>query len=347
MKAVLGSLDEAEELAQRCLEVAEKGQNRETPVSGTAHVAMAQVLYERDELGDAERFLEEGVRRGKRGGEVKIVAAGYIGLARIAMARGRSDDALELVRRARRLASWPHIGAWQARLQLAAGNVAAAARWGDEYGAEHEDPSGYPRDLERLTAARILLARNETDAALALLERQLATTESQGRVSHTIEVLLLTALARVAGRDRRGGERHAAGGIPCGGRRVPADPRRRGRASGRAPGEGHKAAPLEKRHRPRRDSSVRYLSEIVETIRATAPGDVDSEKVPTSSEPLTEREREVLRLVAAGLSNAQIAEELYLALGAVKSHTHHIYAKLLASSRTQAVERARELDLLG
>src|SRR3712207_6368689 len=244
VKAVLGSLDEAEGLAQRCLEVAEKGQNRETPVSGTAHVAMAQVLYERDELGDAERFLEEGVRRGKRGGEVKIVAAGYIGLARIAMARGRSDDTLELVRRARRLASWPHIGAWQARLQLAAGNV-AAARWGDEYGAEHEDPSGYPRDLERLTAARILLARNETDAALALLERQLATTEAQGRVSHTIEVLLLTALARVAGRDRRGGERHAAGGIPCGGRRVPADPRRRGRASGRTPGEGHKAAPLE------------------------------------------------------------------------------------------------------
>ena len=347
MKAVLGSLDEAEELAQRCLEVAEKGQNRETPVSGTAHVAMAQVLYERDELGDAERFLEEGVRRGKRGGEVKIVAAGYIGLARIAMARGRSDDALELVRRARRLASWPHIGAWQARLQLAAGNVAAAARWGDEYGAEHEDPSGYPRDLERLTAARILLARNETDAALALLERQLATTESQGRVSHTIEVLLLTALAR----ESRGEIDEAASAALQAASLAEAGGFRRILVDEGAPLAALLAKVIWrlrwKRGTDHGDASVRYLSEIVETIRAAAPGDVDSEKVPTSSEPLTEREREVLRLVAAGLSNAQIAEELYLALGAVKSHTHHIYAKLLASSRTQAVERARELDLLG
>ena len=55
----------------------------------------------------------------------------------------------------------------------------------------------------------------------------------------------------------------------------------------------------------------------------------------------------MLRLVAAGLSNAQIADELYLAVGTVKSHIHHIYGKLLVSSRTQAVERARELDLLG
>ena len=352
VKAVLGSLDEAAELAQRCLEVAEKEQNRETPVSGTAHVAVAQVLYERDELDDAERFFEEGVRRGKRGGEVKIVAAGYIGLARLAMARGRSEDALELVRRARRLASWPHIGAWQARLQLASGNVAAAARWVDEYGAEHEDPSGYPRDLERLTlerltAARILLARNETDAVLALLERLLGKAETQGRVGHVIEALLLSALARetrgetdeAASAALRAASLAEAGGF----RRILVD-------------EGAPLATLLakvirrlrwKKGIEHGDASVRYLSEIVETIRAAAPGDDDSEKVLSATEPLTEREREVLRLVAAGLSNAQIADELYLALGTVKSHIHHIYGKLLVSSRTQAVERARELDLLG
>lgn len=347
VKAVLGSLDEAAELAQRCLELAEKEQNRETPVSGTAHVALAQVLYERDELDDAERHFEEGVRRGKRGGEVKIVAAGYIGLARLAMARGRGEDALELMRRARRLASWPHIGAWQARLQLAAGNVAAAARWVDEYGAEHEDPSGYPRDLERLTSARILLARDETDEALALLERLLAKAESQGRVSHVIGALLLTALAceRLGETDEaESAALQAASLAEAGGfRRILLD-------------EGAPLARLLARaiRRLRRkkgikhgDASVRYLGEIVEAIRAAAPGDDDSEKVPSSSELLTERECEVLRLVAAGLSNAQIANELYLAVGTVKSHIHHIYGKLLASSRTQAVERARELDLLG
>jgi LuxR family maltose regulon positive regulatory protein len=347
VKAVLGRLDEAAELAEGCLEVAQKEQNRETPVSGTAHVAVAQVLYERDELDDAERFFEEGVRRGKRGGEVKIVTAGYIGLARLAMARGRNEDALELMRRARRLASWPHIGAWQARVHLAAGNVAAAARWGNEYGAEHEDP--YPRDLERLTSARILLARNETDAALALLERLLAKAESQGRVSHAIEALLLSALAReTLGEtdDATSAALRAASLAEAGGfRRILVD-------------EGAPLATLlAKAIRRLRwksgiehgDASVRYLGEIVETIRvgAAAQGHHDSEKVPSASEPLTEREREVLRLVAAGLSNGQIADELYLALGTVKSHIHHIYGKLLVSSRTQAVERARELDLLG
>ncbi len=63
-------------------------------------------------------------------------------------------------------------------------------------------------------------------------------------------------------------------------------------------------------------------------------------------DPLSERELELLRLVAAGKSNREIAAELVLALGTVKSHLHNIYQKLNAGSRTQAIVRARELGLL-
>ena len=63
-------------------------------------------------------------------------------------------------------------------------------------------------------------------------------------------------------------------------------------------------------------------------------------------EPLTERELEVLRLVAAGRSNRQIASELYLALGTVKTHVHAIAGKLGATSRVESAARARELGLL-
>jgi ATP/maltotriose-dependent transcriptional regulator MalT len=63
-------------------------------------------------------------------------------------------------------------------------------------------------------------------------------------------------------------------------------------------------------------------------------------------DPLSERELELLRLVAAGKSNREIAAELFLALGTVKSHLHNIFQKLDANSRTQAIVRARELDLL-
>jgi ATP/maltotriose-dependent transcriptional regulator MalT len=71
--------------------------------------------------------------------------------------------------------------------------------------------------------------------------------------------------------------------------------------------------------------------------------------VPSPSllvEPLTEREGEVLRLMAAGLSNREIADELVLAMGTVKAHLHNIYGKLGVRSRVQAAARARELQLL-
>jgi LuxR family maltose regulon positive regulatory protein len=63
-------------------------------------------------------------------------------------------------------------------------------------------------------------------------------------------------------------------------------------------------------------------------------------------EPLSERELEVLRLIAAGLANREIAEELVIAVGTVKRHINHIYGKLNVGSRTQALAKARELRLL-
>ena len=63
-------------------------------------------------------------------------------------------------------------------------------------------------------------------------------------------------------------------------------------------------------------------------------------------EPLSQREMELLRLVAAGLTNQEIAQELILAVGTVKKHLNNIFGKLGASNRTQAIARARELRLL-
>ena len=86
---------------------------------------------------------------------------------------------------------------------------------------------------------------------------------------------------------------------------------------------------------------ARSLLERASTLRPTRPSG------PVLVEPLTQREIEVLRLVAAGQSNRQIAAELYLALGTVKSHVHSISGKLGAANRVEAIARARELGLLG
>ncbi|MCB0180259.1 MAG: response regulator transcription factor, partial [Anaerolineae bacterium] len=63
-------------------------------------------------------------------------------------------------------------------------------------------------------------------------------------------------------------------------------------------------------------------------------------------EPLSERELEVLQLLAEGLTNQQIAEKLFVVIGTIKKHTSNIYGKLGVSNRTQAIARARELNLL-
>jgi LuxR family maltose regulon positive regulatory protein len=85
---------------------------------------------------------------------------------------------------------------------------------------------------------------------------------------------------------------------------------------------------------------ARLLAAFGEEIRLTSPA------MESLVEPLSEREMEVLRLIVAGLSNPEIAEELVIAISTVKSHVNHIYGKLGVKSRTQAVARARELDLL-
>ncbi|UCC55006.1 MAG: response regulator transcription factor [Anaerolineaceae bacterium] len=63
-------------------------------------------------------------------------------------------------------------------------------------------------------------------------------------------------------------------------------------------------------------------------------------------EPLSKRELEVIQLIASGATNAEIAQELYIAVGTVKNHVKNIYSKLDVHSRTQAIARSREFGLI-
>lgn len=88
----------------------------------------------------------------------------------------------------------------------------------------------------------------------------------------------------------------------------------------------------------------------VEESGASAPALPDGEEatspVPPLVEPLTEREREVLGLLATGRTNREIAADLYVTVGTIKAHTSNIYAKLQVRNRAAALARGRELGLL-
>jgi LuxR family maltose regulon positive regulatory protein len=198
----------------------------------------------------------------------------------------------------------------------------------------------------------VLLGEGRTDEALGFLDGLLENARFEGRMAHAIELLTLLALAS----ERRGATDEALGHLE--------------RALALAEPEGFvrlfvdegppMAALLERLIRNPRDDGARavasegglvdYAGRLLERFALEAPpsGNGRSRRSPAPGlEPLSEREIEVLELVAAGLSNAEIAGELYLSVGTVKAHVHHIFGKLLVRSRSQAVARARELRLLG
>jgi LuxR family transcriptional regulator, maltose regulon positive regulatory protein len=346
-----GRLREAEDLLLEGRRLAERRPEGVPSVAGIIHTGLGELLYERGALDEARRLLEEGIEHGRRSGEAKILVYGYVNLTRVLMAQGDTEGAHSLIREAGELTPrWPLIWAWQARFYLAQGDVGSAARWAREYGAT-EDYMNYPRHFERITMARVLLGEDRTDEALDSLGNLLEDAVSEGRMAHEIELRVLLALAS----ERLGAtgeafdhlERALSLAEPEGFVRVFVD-------------EGLTMAALLERliREPRDDGSYAgapdgapdaYAGRLLEHFALEADsgnGGPRSGRSP-GLEPLSGREVEVLELVAAGRSNAEIAGELYLSVGTVKAHVHHIFGKLLVRNRSQAVARARELRLLG
>jgi LuxR family maltose regulon positive regulatory protein len=104
--------------------------------------------------------------------------------------------------------------------------------------------------------------------------------------------------------------------------------------------KAHQRRRLDRPDRP----SAHYVRKLLAALEQAASGTT----LPTGElpEPLSERELEVLQLIEAGKSNRRIAQELFITAGTVKTHIRNIYRKLDAHSRTQALVRARELNLL-
>ena len=331
---------------------------RQLPTAGMAHVGLAQVLYERDELDAAVDHTTRGVTLCRQLAFTQPLATGLALLARIRQAQGDPAGAQEAIRQAERVELSPQIVALfnpvqvqAARLALAGGEVAEAARWVQQRGLGADDELDYPREGEYLVLARVLLAQREPERALGLLQRLHAQATAQGRTGSLLKLQALQALALDATGDRTAALAALAEALalacPEGHVRVFADDgaamasllHRLAAAhrTGRAPLPGtvrpddldrllqafQLGAPRAGRH-PKRD-------------RATGPGPV---------ELLSDRELQVLGLLAAGKSNPEIAEELVVALDTVKKHVGHILDKLGAANRTQAVARARVLGLL-
>jgi LuxR family maltose regulon positive regulatory protein len=215
----------------------------------------------------------------------------------------------------------------------------AASQWVEERELDTESGPTYMKEKEYMALARILIAQGRLAETAGLLQRLLKATEAGERTSRVIEILLLQALAFQAGDDTEQAiptlERALAFAEPEGFIRTFVD---EGPPMARLLYEA-----LDRRIAPDYVRRLLAAFPIIEPEK-TAP----SAKVPKFDwiEPLSEREIEVLELVAKGLTNQEIASRLILSLHTIKAHTRNIYSKLDVHSRTEAVARCRALGIL-
>jgi len=349
-----GKLGAALRTYREGLRLATEGDRFSVYHAGEAHVGIAQVLYQRNQLGEALQHATQGVEFCRQVIELTELDVALVALGWVRQAMGDPDGAREAMEEACR--TYPRADvvalsypAWseRARLLLALGRIEEAVRWTQKQGLSEHDEVSYLREGDHLVLARVLLAQSQPDQALGLLERLDALADAQGRTGSLIQIRALRSLALQAAGDHQGALALLAEALEMarseGHVRVFAD-------------EGPPMAALLRsfmgaRQRGRGAAGAGAATEhLHRVIRAFAPMKAQAEQ-PTPAvaaliEPLTDRELEVLRLLAAGRRNRDIAAELVVTLETVKKHISHIFDKLGAANRTEAVAHARRLGLI-
>lgn len=314
------------------------------PLIGWVFIRLGEILYEWNELGQAREHLSQGLERAELGGDVRALIAGYLLACRLQLTAGDSATAGEYLGQARLLMENAPFPEWIGRFErlqlecwLAQDQLWTAVGWADELLRGDVPSRQSDSEAAQLAVARVLIAKDDGPAlerALALLEGLKKAVEAAGRAGIQIEVLALQALAHW----QRGETAGALTSLE--------------RALRLAEGEGYVrlfadlGLPMAQLLREARSRAVR--PEYVQTLLAALGGDLASSTSAEGAqvESLSHREQEVLQLIAAGLTNREIAEQLVISAETVKKHTGSIYGKLAVHSRREAVARARALGLL-
>jgi LuxR family transcriptional regulator, maltose regulon positive regulatory protein len=315
---------------------------------GTAdmHVGLSELYREQGDLTAATRHLLAVQELGEHAGLPQNPYRWRVAMARVRQAQGDLDGALELLDEAERVYVgdfFPNarpVPALRARVWAAHGRLAEAFGWAREQGLSVEDDLTYLREFEHITLARALLAEYRSQRAeesgrqaIALLDRLLHAAEEGDRAGNVIEILVLLAVAHQTRGDIAAAlvalERALDLAEPEGYVRVFLD-------------EGQPMAAL-LQAAEERGIATRYVRLLL-----PAPGETEARSTVTAGliEPVSDRELDVLRLLATDLGGPGIASELYVSLNTLRTHTKNIYAKLGVNNRRAAVRRARELDLL-
>jgi LuxR family maltose regulon positive regulatory protein len=334
--------DEALALCHQAIERAVAPGGNPLPLAGQAHIVLGTIAYDRNELATACEHLVQGVELAWQTGPSSGIVQAAFTLAWIQALVGERDAALATASGMRRSASQFNlplidacVAACEADFSLRLGDIQAAARWAETAGLSPDEPPQFVREGEYFTFARLLLAQDRPAEALALLANLEQFAQARGLHRSHLTVHILRAQAeRALGREAEALaslERAAQLAAPAGYLRAFVD---------------DAAAVRELLPRVRHVAPA-FVDQVLAAFSGEQPAPPPA--VPPASalvEPLSQRELEVLGLVAQGLTNREIAGRLFITVGTVKTHVHNIYGKMGVRGRTQAAARARELGLL-
>ena len=351
-----GHLHQVDQTYRQALQQARERGGGDLPALGPAYVGRGSLEYEWNHLDAATSLLQEGIKLCERTGNGRAILQAHMTLAFIKQAQGDTAGANSIMQRVVQVTERQHLSqhrnaqveAFSAWLSLMQGDETAVLRWLQYCGLSLDQEISHLREREYLTLVRVLITQHRLDEAKQWLANLLQLAEAQGRTGSVIELLMLQAEVL-----------HASGEVKQAIEQL-------SRVLTLAEPEGYirlfvdERVPMahllvQMRHRPPSDQSgsTRYREYLLALLGRAHDEDVSHEAfaVPGSGmyplgEPLSERELDVLRLIIAGYSNREIADRLVIAVSTVKWYVNAIYGKLQVESRTKAIARARELNIM-
>ncbi|MGE5221450.1 MAG: LuxR C-terminal-related transcriptional regulator [Omnitrophica WOR_2 bacterium] len=329
---------------------------QELPAIGSLDVVSGEIYLEQDHLEEAERELRHGLELFGTGLTPYFLMIAYTALFRLKEIQGHSTEALSYLDQLEE--AWPDIAFCTQGLRVRhalrtapqdPAVLADASAWCQRFTSSTSNDGFLPGIgpfgateayyLAYLAWAQVLIVTGKPQAARSYLERQLDLAKAHGLTSRGIELSLLEAQAwRAEGDDRRAWqvlEEALEAAQPAGYIRI-----------------FDQGATLTRLlvEAARGGICCEYIGQILAVtgkIETLNQGRQAGHFAQTGLiEYLSEREMEVLRLMAQGSSNHEIAGQLVITVGTVKSHINHIFGKLEVHNRTEAVARARGLGLL-
>jgi len=341
----------ARRLYLRALQVSETQGGPVLRATPDLHVGLSELDYELGDLAAAKEHLESAAALGEGAAMTEGRYRWFAAMARVADAEGDPQEAITLLDNAERLylpGFFPDlrpVAAMRARVWIAHGKLSDAADWARDRGVSATDDATYMREYDHLTLVRLLIARHRVhpdpdslEQALQLLARLYEAVEASGRGGSLVEVQMLRALAQ----DAQGRRSKAIDSLVQAWAQAP-EP------------DGYvrlfltEGAPMRALLRAAEIQGLAGEHARSLLSFSASPDEVGGAQPPLgppSAESLSERERQVLRLLDSELTGPQIARELFVTVNTLRSHTKRIFTKLEVTTRRAAVLRARERGLM-